>query len=202
MYINDSTQEQKTYNAIKADNPNVSMPVNGTEVLIDIWYFINPTAQGSYNPDIETWTEDPPAKTGEVYNQVWLLTPLTQQEMDDNLANAQTRKIAEIDNYADDLVADAYNNPVQGETIDGIRYRKQVGTRTKNKSDKMAGEIALDQEEKDQSKTDQKLAEYEVKAGTDDANKAVTNMYKLDLPSEVNAFDVAAESWTVWNPPI
>lgn len=118
------------------------------------------------------------------------------------IAQAQSVQISNINRYGNVLVETAYDNPTQElQDIDGHRYKDKVNIRSRNKSDKLAGEILLTQDEKDESKTDQKLAEYEVKIG-DDSDKAITNMCKLSTVDEIMAFDIPSESWNVWIPPI
>ena len=119
-----------------------------------------------------------------------------------SIEESQQSKTNEIELYADNLVKNAYNNPTQSQTdIDGKRYKNKVNLRSKDKSNKVSGEVTLTQDEKDQSKTDQKLSEYELKIDND-TDKAISNMLKLNTVDEIKSFDVSAETWNVWTPPL
>jgi len=95
-YINDTTQEVKSYYTIKAESPNISIPKNGTEVILDIWYFINPTAQQAYDEQFEKLVEGAPTKVGNMYYQVWDLVFLTQPEIDVRVENVRVIRKQEI----------------------------------------------------------------------------------------------------------
>ena len=112
---------------------------------------------------------------------------------------AYEAKESEIDSYGENLITDAYSNPIQGVTENPTRYRKKVGRRKSNKADKIAGEIPLDSAEKDESKSDEKLSEYETKI-TADQDKATTNLHKLSGVSTIMNFDVPGQNWNVWTP--
>ena len=121
---------------------------------------------------------------------------------EDLLSEAVALKYAEADAYAQDLIADAYDNPVQGTTVDGVQYEKLVNSRRKDKADKLAGEIALDQAEKDEAKTDQKLSEYENKTQTAN-DKARTEINKGNAAAEVLAMDIPTiTTWPIWSAPV
>ena len=128
--------------------------------------------------------------------------PTEAQMLDASLEVAKTEKYAEADIYAQNLIDDAYANPVQGSSVDGVQYEKLVNSRRKDKADKLAGEIALDTAEKDEAKTDQKLSEYERKC--QEANdKARTEIDKGDTADEVMAMDIPTiTTWPVWSPPV
>lgn len=106
-----------------------------------------------------------------------------------------------IDTYGDKLIENAYSNPVEGIIENPIFYRKKVSRRKSNKSDKISAEVSLKEVEKNEAKTDEKLSGYEVKI-SDDQDKAITNLYKLSGVDNIMSFDVAAENWTIWVPPV
>ena len=100
----------------------------------------------------------------------------------------------EIDLYGEELIENAYANPKINIVVDPIRYKKKVNRRKSNKSDKIAGEIVLSVEEKLESKSDEKLSEYETKI-TADQEKAEINLYKLSGVDNIMAFDLSLENW-------
>ena len=118
-----------------------------------------------------------------------------------SIEQAYDRKENEIFLYAESLIRDAYSNPYDGITVNPVRYRLKVNRRKANRADKLAGEITLTQTEKDAAKNSEKLSGYEVKI-TDDQDKAEINLHKLNAVIEIMSFDVVAESWTVWIPPV
>jgi len=118
-----------------------------------------------------------------------------------SLERAYITKGNEIGVYSADLIEGAYANPVQGDVENPKVYRTQLNRRRANNADKLAGELSLGQPDKDQAKTDQKLSEYEVKISNDE-NKALSNMHKLDTVDEVMMFDVPAQNWNIWTPPV
>ena len=108
----------------------------------------------------------------------------------------------ESDDYAQALIDDANANPQVGVVIDSSANKRRTESRRKDKADKQAGEIALDQEEKDQAKTDQKLSEYETKCW-DESDKVHANIDKEDTVNDVMAIDVATNTtWPIWEPPV
>lgn len=115
---------------------------------------------------------------------------------------AYNTKGAGIIYHANALIENANANPTQ-ELLggDALLNKKQLNRRRADRADRVAGELPIDEVDKDQAKTDQKLAEYETKISKDE-NKALDNMYKLSTVDEVMAFDVAGQNWNVWTPPI
>ena len=159
---------------------------------------VNP--DGLYHPDL-IWVACPDGT-----QQGWIQDGATFREATANdrmtLAEAVANKYAEADAYAQGLIDDAYANPVQGVTVDNVLHERIVNSRRKDKADKLAGEIALDQAEKDEAKTDQKLSEYERKC--QEANdKARTNIDKGNDADEVMAMDIPTiTTWPEWSPPV
>jgi len=133
---------------------------------------------------------------------IWNGTTFVSEFTDPELLQKQKDfKYIEVNNYADVLIEDAYSNPVQDIISDPIEHRNIISVRRNNKSDKIAGEIVLTQEEKDEAKTDQKLSEYEQKILTD-SSKVKENIDKLNTVQEVIDFNISAENWNVWTPPV
>ena len=195
-YQNITTKEVKTYNTIRQENKSVSLPKDGTEMLMDIWHVITTTQQPSYDKYTEAVRELPPVN----YVQTWEVYALTQEQIDANILNAQVRKTNECDNYGLSLIDGAYANPQVGVTNSSTRGRGKANSRRNDNSDKVASEIPLSQVDKDQAKLDQKISAYEIKIWKD-SDKAISNMLKLNTAIEITNFDVSAENWTVWNPP-
>ena len=134
-------------------------------------------------------------------NQDLITMKSEETKLAEALSASQHEKTLEIDIYAYELIDNAYSNPMQDVTVNPIIYKNDMALRRNDKADKLAGEIALSVDEKLSSKTDQKLSEYEYKI-SQDRNKAVTNMLKLNTAVEVNAFDVSAENFNEWLPPV
>ena len=119
-----------------------------------------------------------------------------------SIGDAYWEKGKEITQYANALIEDANANPTQGSMGgDALLNKKQLNRRRADRADKLAGDINISPPDKEQAKTDQKLSEYETKISADE-NKASSNMMKLNTVDEVMAFDVPAENWNVWAPPV
>jgi len=119
---------------------------------------------------------------------------------DISLEDAQAKKTAEINTYADNLVYQANTNPIDGVTMRAEDNIKKANTRRKDRLDKLASEKLLNEDEKNEAKTDQKLSEFEGKIWSD-ADKAISKMVKLDTTLEISNFDVSAQNWNVWVAP-
>ena len=94
MYINDETLETKYYSELKNDNPNTSMPPNGTPIILTVWFYVIPTEQPEYDKYTQKLVEGEPRKEGDEYYQVWEVVNLEGEELEE----AQERK------YQDDRV--------------------------------------------------------------------------------------------------
>jgi len=201
MYINNTTLEQKNWGDLKVLYPNSSLPKNGTEIILDLWYLIHNEAKPAIDPYTQKVVAGAVTKIADIYYQTWLVEPLSQQEIDDYIAKAQKAKAQECDNYGQTLIDEANTHPQESITTYSEANKRRTEARRRNKADKQAGNIALDELEKDQAKIDQKLSEYETKVWKD-SDKAITNMMKLDTATEIYAFDVPAQNWTIWVSPV
>ena len=144
-----------------------------------------------------------PPQEDEVWEEGAGWTPeFTEAEL---LVRAQKAKTSEIERHAEGLIATAYTTPTQGDVaapVNSDKHRDKMAHRRNAKADKLAtGSLTLTAAEKDEAKTDQKLSEHEGKIYTD-SDKAVTNMLKLTTSVEVKAFNIEAETWTSWTPPV
>ena len=197
-YINDTTQIQETYNNLRVNNPNVSVPINGTNIILTDWYFIHLTDRPPYNSDTEKLVEGTPLKFGNHYDQFWDVVPLTQQEMDDNLQQAKDNKYREIWEYYEDLVADTQ------EASDDSKQNNK-GYNLQKKSDKR-----LTKKSKGQPLTPAEAADEDAYDGfldwSDDNHDLADNgedaVELMTLPSTVAAFDVETDiAWTSYTWP-
>lgn len=107
----------------------------------------------------------------------------------------------EIIIYGDNLILNAYANPQVDLNVNPNHYLKKVNRIKSNKMDKLAGDIALTQEEKDEAKLHEKLSEYEIKI-SDDQDKAINNLHKIIIVSDIIDFNIIEQSWNTWTPPI
>ena len=153
--------------------------------------FVTPpqTGQTEYN----TLTSSPVVLIDGTYTVTYVYADIP-------LVEAFIKKSDEIRAYASQLVQEATSNPTEGVTVDPDDYTKISDSARKDRSDKLSGEIALSQAEKDDAKNAQKLSEFEGKIWAD-ASKAISNMEKLSTTLEVSNFDISAESWNVWIAP-
>ena len=119
-----------------------------------------------------------------------------------SLEQAVDIKKMESEQYAQELIDDAYTNPQEGVITDGPTHKRRTESRRKDKADKQAGDVSLTQEEKDEAKIDQKLSEYETKCW-DASDKVLANIDKEDTVENVMSIDVATNTlWPVWEPPV
>ncbi len=114
MYINNDTKEQQSYYTLKANNPNKSLPQDGTEIIDEVWYFVHTTPRPAYDKYTETTQEIEPIKTGEIYNQAWEVIDLSSEDQEKALVNSQSNKIRETWNYANSNIT-AYENGISGD---------------------------------------------------------------------------------------
>lgn len=172
------------------DSIRYSIPNNTQVLVLPQGWFVPQPCETEHQLVIDEWLAD--GNSIEPYNA---FAGMTLDEAYNYMGN-------EIITYANNLVDSAFSNPTQTITdIDPSAQRRKINKRRNNRVDKQAGEIALTQAEKDMAKTDQKLSEYEVKID-DDKDKAITNMMKLNTVEEVSNFDITAQTWTVWSPPV
>jgi len=128
--------------------------------------------------------------------------PSDQELADAELEAEKLNKKNEADAYGQNLIDDAYGNPQQGISTEAEIHKRRTESRRKDKADKQAGEITLTEEEKNQSKTDQKLSEYETKCW-DASDKVHANIDKEDTVDDVMAIDVETNTtWPIWEPPV
>ena len=203
MYIKLSDQSYPvSLRVIKAEYPSTSFPANPTDDQLAPYGYANvfETTPPAYNTDTHKLEEDAPNNDGSQWNQVWIAIALTQTEMDANLQRARDKKYLESEAHADSLISAAYANPTDGVTENPSTYKKMVNARERDKANKVAGEITLDQTEKDVAKVDQKLSEYDGKTWIAN-DKCYTNIDKKDFVSEVEAIDILTiVVWPVWTP--
>ena len=118
------------------------------------------------------------------------------------LPQAQAAKTRESEQYAADLIHAANAHPQQGLNVDPDLHRRRADARRKDKADKQAGELALDEDEKNQAKVDQKMSEYEGKCWAA-SDKAIKEIDKGDDVAEVMALEIPTiTTWPVWEPPL
>lgn len=131
----------------------------------------------------------------------WIGTGGIINPYEEDIELTKESKVVSANSYAIGLIHNAYSNPIEGVEVDATIQRNVMSLRRNNKANKLAGEIALTQAEKDESKVDQKLSEYELKVLAD-ADKVIANINKLDTVEEVNAFDITVQNWNMWVAPL
>ena len=201
MYIRLTNEEYPIYlGTIKAENPLVSFSKEPDDAVLQPLGYANvfTTIKPVYDTDTQKIMEGAPTNDGNQWNQVWDVINLTQLELDTNFSRAAAIKKAESDAYAEDLIEAAYSNPSVGVTENPGTYKKIVAARERNNANKLAGEIALAQDEKDQAKVDQKLSEYDGKV-TVANDKSYTEIDKKSYVSEVEALVIETiTTWPTW----
>ena len=104
MYINnEDNSEQKQWHEINAINPAQSIPPSGTEIIAEIWYLIHPDPRPTYDVYTERLELVQPVFKDPIYTQGWAIVPLTVEQIQAHIDNAQTGKIRELWQYADTL---------------------------------------------------------------------------------------------------
>jgi len=172
-----------------------STPEN-SEVLVDIqdspqmtvpW----PTQNSWISNDIDAWL----AEGNEIdpYDPYLGLT----------LEKAYATKEQETEDYAQSRIDDAYKTPQQGVSYSNPKFwERRQNSRRKDKADKQAGELPLDQAEIDTAKIDQKLSEFEGKTWAD-SDKVISNIHKKGTVEEVMVIDIETNiTWNTWEPPV
>ena len=155
----------------------------------------------SYEIDDDTWQKHL-GDDKQKWNGIGWESYVPYPYKDWTLEQAKRIKVQECEQYAETLIENSKSNPTQGVSVDPIMYSKRIKAREKDKANKLAGEIILTQEEKDQAKTDQKLSEYEVKC-FDASDKAIKEVEKETTIDDIMAIDVITiTTWPVWVAPI
>lgn len=81
-YISTITTNIKSYYRLKSENPEVSLPVDGTEIILTDWYLIHTVPPPDYNRKTQRLETGDPEMVEGSYYEVWLIVELTQQELD------------------------------------------------------------------------------------------------------------------------
>lgn len=105
MWINPTNQQVfATHSEVRAAFPNVSMPANLTEEIIDSLGFA-PIAQAApgHNPDTHAATESAPELVGGQWVQQWVITPLSAEVIAANLAAVRAALLLKIDADTDSI---------------------------------------------------------------------------------------------------
>jgi len=117
------------------------------------------------------------------------------------LIEAYRRKDMETDAYAHDLIVAAHSNPIVGIEVDGDRHMVQVDRRRGHRSDLNSSGDPLNANDIIDATDDQYLSSYETKISADQ-NNVINTIHGILLAANVMNFDVSAQIWTTWNPPI
>jgi len=173
------------------------------DALYEVLQVVDFDPTGRYSPTV-VFAECPDETTNEWVRDtgVFRLGTIDDAYINHDFDTEVLNKKNESDAYAQSLIDEAYANPQVGVVTDTGTHKRRTETRRKDKADKQAGDIALDQAEKDQSKIDQKLSEYEGKCW-DASDKVHDNIDKETIISGVVAIDVETNTnWPVWSPPL
>jgi len=119
------TQEVKNYYTLKEENPNVSMPQDGTEVILTVWFVVHVTPKPAYDTDTQKLEAQAPIKTGGIYKQEWGVKPLTQQELDDNLTASISSAISTIKRDTRDFIMTTHDEDEQRNSLFGF-YTQEI----------------------------------------------------------------------------
>lgn len=198
MYINDTTQEQKSYQALQADNRGVSLAAYSTNVILLEWYYITPSPVPAFDVYTQKAIEISPVKVGDVYNQTWSVVSLTQQEIDDNIQQAKDDKYTESFLYAETLIDAANETPYIGFTTSAKKNKHRVLTRINRATTDLpkSKKTSLDKDR------DDVLADYtDLVMDSDDlVRDAVEAMSDAQLIYAVDVSTVV--TWPVWASPV
>ena len=112
MYINNlDNSEIKSHSQLKADNPTVSIPKYGTEIILGDWYLIHADVTPTY---IERLEALPPAFKDPLYTQGWDIVPLTTDQIDTNITEAKVFRIDTVWTHSEQLNLDSAEGIISG----------------------------------------------------------------------------------------
>lgn len=195
MYINDTNNlEQKNYKQLQEDNPNTSLPVDQTNIILEIWFYVHPTASPEYDRYTEKLSNPIPVKTGDQCDQQWAIEPLTIGQIDENVQHAKDYQYEEIGEHSEGLIDEANANPYQGKITTPAKNKTKVNNRINHSSNgKPKNDTDKDRDDALANHTD------DIMDADDSARDIIEDMddaqaiYDMDIPSIV--------PWPTWNPP-
>lgn len=91
-YQNMTDQTIKNYYTIKKENPNVSLPKDGVELMMDLWHVITTTPKPIYDIYTQTLEEIAPID----YVQTWQINEMTQPELDAEIDKLKLKLISDL----------------------------------------------------------------------------------------------------------
>lgn len=195
MYINDTNNlEQKSYQQLQNDNPGVSLPVDTSNIILAIWFYVHPTSNPEYDRYTEKLSNPTPVKSNDKYDQQWAIEPLSPAQIDVYVQQSQEYQYDEISEYSEGLIDEANANPYQGKITTAAKNKTKVNNRINHSSN---GKPKNDTD-KDR---DDELADHvdDIMDADDSARDIIEDMddaqaiYDMDIPSIV--------PWPTWNPP-
>ena len=194
-YQNTDTLEVLSYNIIKKNNPSISLPKDGTEILIRIWKVITTTPRPTYNKYIEGLREIAPV----AFQQTWEVYSLTTEEVDANIANAKESKYLAIWNYGNTLISNVENtySATSRNTKQGRKLSNDAQKRTK----KIQGGDTLTAEEQTDEDWYDAYTDWEDNIN-DDADSHCDVVENMTDAQAIYDIDVASLVWTSWTPPV
>lgn len=195
MYINDITQEQKTYQELRLANPNTSLPVETTNIILSIWYYVTPTAKPIYDSYTQEVQEAVPIKVGERYNQVWEVQALNQIKIDEQIEKAKEFKYTESITYAETLIDAANTKPYVGKVTSARGNKHRVSTRINHSSNGIAKSVLdADRDDALADYTDSIMDADDLARDSIEAGNNAQTIYDIDVSVLV--------AWPVWVAPI
>ena len=196
MYINDADNlEQKSHQQLTTDNPGISLPPNGTNIIMGMWFYVHPEPRPDYDGYTEVVSQGTPLKVSNQYHQVWVIDPLSPGIIAVNVQQAKDDRYDDVMLYSDDLISEANANPYQGKVTDPRKNKIKVGNRI-NKSSNGKPKNDTDKDR------DDVLADYtdDVMDADDSARDIIEDM---DDAAAIYALDISAiVPWPLWNPPV
>lgn len=194
MYINNTTQEQKTYNELKVLYPDTSLPRDTTPVILTDWYYVVPTSRPSYDRYTEELEQGTPSKTGDVYHQVWNIVALEASKIAAILLSAKENKYNDIwaeANIRNELAEYQFNTDANTGLGNTNRNAKQW-TKISNKKAKSQTLSAAEKKFDDDYDS---MLDWQVSTN-DVADQAEDTVEAMSHTVDVNAYDVVTTpSW-------
>ena len=191
-YINDTNNaEIKTYRQLQNDNLGASLPKDGTNIILAVWFVIHNTAKQAYNTDTHKLVEGAPAKTGNEYNQTWLEVALDQPTMDANLATAKSNKYEQIWTEADKRNIEAEATLIGSSTSNHpTRNNDRIIKKNSRIANKKIKGQTPNQGEEDFVDAYDELMDWQDSTYDVAESDGVDAVENMTTPSAVNAFDV------------
>ena len=115
MYINNINNELiRSYQQLKLGNPTISIPKDGTEVILTDWYLIHQDPKIEYNRYTEKLEYSQAVFKDPFYTRGWIVAALTTEQIQFHIDSAKDSTTRQLWMYAKQLNLDSAEGIISG----------------------------------------------------------------------------------------